>query len=218
LGYDIPGDGPKRIPGLPAIAQVGAGEQMSRAIDVEGRLWTWGLRQRTPTQVEGLPKLRTSQTIGNSTLVISETGELWQVNHYEVRQLEDLPKMRLASGERPVAAISEDGQAWLQVGDMADRQLLPVPGLSKCVQALNWFYGGYMLREDGSVWEGTVLAHTTTPVGARDLGPLTDRIPNQPIPPRKIDNLPTIKQIAWAAPDLLLLTQDGELLWRKIPR
>ncbi|CAN3701423.1 hypothetical protein MMX123_01417 [Microbacterium sp. MM2322] len=151
-----------KVPGLPAITQISAGNLSVYALDGSGKVWAWGDnyfgqiganapaqgRAQTPVQVPGLPTVRQVSAASQNAYFLVTDGSVWSVG---------LGGASLGTG----STTQPDTSTAVQV-----------TGLSGVAQIAGRAGGGIALKNDGSVWSWGVdysgaLGSGTTPVPPR---------------------------------------------------
>lgn len=131
---------PKKVPNLPIIKSIAAGQSSSFAISESGELYTWGLElnsevanynytyNTTPVLMENMNNVKSiSTTYSNSAIALmedgtimtwglNESGELGDgtLNNRDIpEKISDLNNIKeISVGDNHVLALTEDGKVW----------------------------------------------------------------------------------------------------------
>ena len=156
LGTDgaiVPSGTPRRVHGLPAVANIAAGSGDGYALDRDGRVWAWG--------DNSLGQLGTGGCTASRLLTRDDLQCPLAAGPVEVRGLTGVTA--IAAGADTAYALTSDGTVWawgdrsfgalgIRIGHPFADQPVRIRGLKHVVAITAGAYSGYAIRRDGSVW------------------------------------------------------------------
>ncbi|MBD8478598.1 RCC1 domain-containing protein [Microbacterium sp. CFBP 8794] len=192
-----------KVPGLPAITQISAGNLSVYALDSSGKVWAWGDnyfgqiganapaqgRAQTPVQVPGLATVRQVSAASQNAYFLVTDGSVWSVG---------LGGASLGAGSTTQPDTSTPVQ---------------VSGLSGVTQIAGRAGGGIALKNDGTVWSWGVdysgaLGSGTTPVPPRWSSGIPEYSSATPVQVARLTGK-TVTAVAGFLSGGVALTSDG---------